>query len=106
MESLWNLLNKAVGIDELHHLAIDAKQELADLKDRLEELEKKLSGEHYVPQEYPKMTASGKTVWNAEEEAAEAGIVPVSAVPVGEELAASETVTEASTNADESPEVV
>lgn len=79
MESLWTVLEKAADIGELHQLALDAKAELVDLKERLTELEKKLSGEEYVPAEYPKMTASGKTVWNAQEEAVETGVTPVPA---------------------------
>jgi len=75
MESLWKVLEKATGIDELHQLALDAQEELSALKERIEELEKKMEGEGYNPKEYPKMTASGKTVWNAEEEAKETGVV-------------------------------
>jgi len=67
MENLWKLI-EATAETNLHDLSVAAQKEWTELKDRLEELEKNLSGDSYQPQEYPKMV-NGKTVHNAEEEA-------------------------------------
>lgn len=75
MENLWKLIEKSEVVLELHALAADAKAELHALADRIEEFEKE--GDSYVPDEYPKMLAIGKTVWNAAEEAAATPVAPV-----------------------------
>lgn len=66
MENLWKLIEASVGT-ELHDLAMTAKKEWGELKEKLEEMEKALSGEEYQPQEYPKMVGT-VTVHNAAEE--------------------------------------
>jgi hypothetical protein len=92
MENLWKVLEKALGIDELHYLAVQAKDELTAVKARLEEYEK--GGEDYAPKEYPKMMPNGVTVWNEGEEAKESGIVqPKQAEQVIDPVVAPPTVT-------------
>ncbi len=67
MENLWKLI-KASAETDLHDLSVAAEKEWAEVKARIEELEKDVGGEDYQPQEYPKMV-NGKIVHNAEEEA-------------------------------------
>lgn len=66
MENLWKLIEATLETD-YHDLAVKAKDEWGAVKQHLEEVEKELSGESYVPQEYPKMIGD-KVVHNAEEE--------------------------------------
>lgn len=68
MENLWKLIEASAETD-LHDLAMSAKKEWGELKDKVEEMEKALSGEEYQPQEYPKMVGI-VTVHNAAEEEA------------------------------------
>lgn len=71
MENLWKLIEATVET-EFHDLAVEAKKEWGEIKDKLEGYEKELSGDAYVPQEYPKMV-DDKVVHNAEEESAISG---------------------------------
>lgn len=68
MENLWKLI-AATAESEFHALSAAAEEEWGEIKEKIESLEKKLSGEDRVIQEYPKMV-DGKIVHNAEEEAA------------------------------------
>ena len=77
MQNIWFLIEKAIGITELHQLAVDAKTDLVAIKLKLDEVMKE--GPDYAPAEYPKMVGD-KTVYNADEEAALTGFAPVVAV--------------------------
>lgn len=83
MENIWKLIEKALGIDELHDTASKAKGELHELKDQVDELNKQ--GDGYVPKEYPKMLPNGTTVYNADEEAATTSKPVVDPVPANPE---------------------
>ena len=62
------LIKHTKEYQELSYLAEAAQKEVLELRDRITELEKELGGDHYVPQEYPKMLPNGKIVNSAEEE--------------------------------------
>ena len=78
MQNIWNLIEAALGVNELHSMAVDARKDLAIIKLKFDEVTRE--GPDYVPQEYPKMV-NGQTVYTADEETA-AGGTPVTPTPV------------------------